>query len=90
MYASVRTCTGTAFALLGGMKTIDIDDLAAVSGGMKWQDFRPSTNIEDRRGLTPSESMRVKSPPAPSLPPLVRTPNDLSHQLGLDDIGKKH
>ena len=82
----MRTCTGTALAFLGGMKLID--DLAAVTGGMKWQDFRPSTNIEDRRGLTPRESMRVQSSPAPPLPPLVRTPNDLSHQLGLDDIGK--
>jgi hypothetical protein len=30
--------------------------------------------------------MRVKSPPAPPLPPLVRTPGDLSSQAGLDDI----
>ena len=72
--------------MLGRMKTIDLDDLAAATGGMKWQDFRPSMNIEDRRGLTPRESMRVKSPPALPLPPLTRTPNDLSHQAGLDDI----
>ena len=49
-----------------------------------------ATNIEDRRGLTRYQSMHVKSLPAPPLPPLVRTPNDLSHQLGLDDIGKRH
>lgn len=68
------------------MKTLDPDQLVAVTGGMKWEDFRPSTNIEDRRGLSPWQSMHVKSPPAPPLPPLVRTPNDLSHQAGLDDI----
>jgi bacteriocin-like protein len=68
------------------MKTIDDNDLAAVTGGMKWEQFRPSTNIEDRRGLSPRESMRVKSPPAPPLPPLTRSPGDLSHQAGLDDI----
>ena len=73
-----------------GMKTINPEELVTVTGGMKWQDFRESTNIEDRRGLTRYQSMHVKSPPAPPLPPLVRTPNDLSHQLGLDDIGKRH
>lgn len=60
--------------------------LETVCGGMRWEDMRPSENIEDRRGLSRRESMRVKSPPAPPLPPLVRHPNDLPHQLGLDDI----
>jgi len=68
------------------MKTINPEELVTATGGMKWEDFRPSTNVEDRRGLTPWQSMHVKSPPAPPLPPLVRTPNDLSHQAGLDDI----
>ena len=68
------------------MKTIDLDTLVTVNGGMRWEDFPESANVEDRRGLTPRQSMRVKSPPAPPLPPLVRTPNDLSHQAGLDDI----
>ena len=68
------------------MKHIDEDELATVSGGMRWEDFRPSTNIEDRRGMTPYQSMHVKSPPAAPLPPLQRTPDDLSHQAGLDDI----
>ena len=68
------------------MKTIDLEQLASVTGGMKWEDFRPSENVEDRRGLTPRQSMRVKSPPAPALPPLVRQPGDLSSQAGLDDI----
>ena len=68
------------------MKTIDDEVLASVSGGMRWQDFRESTNVEDRRGMTPWQSMHVKSPPAAPLLPLHRTPNDLSHQAGLDDI----
>jgi hypothetical protein len=68
------------------MKTIDVDTLATVTGGMKWEDFRPSENVEDRRGLSPRESMRVRSRPAPPLPPLTRTPDDLPHQAGLDDI----
>ena len=71
------------------MTNIDLDDLATVTGGMKWEQFPASTNVEDRRGLSPRESMRVKSPPAPPLPPLVRTPGDLSSQAGLDDIGKR-
>lgn len=60
--------------------------LAAVTGGMKWQQFRRSTNVEDRRGLSPWQSTHVQSPLPPPLPPLQRTPNDLSHQAGLDDI----
>ena len=60
--------------------------LETVCGGMRWQGLRPSENVEDRRGLSRRERMRVKSPPAPPLPPLVRHPNDLPHQLGLDDI----
>ena len=71
---------------LAAMKTIDVEQLTQVSGGMRWEDFRPSENVEDRRGMTPYQSMHVKSPPAPPLPPLQRTPNDLPHQAGLDDI----
>ncbi len=68
------------------MKNIAVEELAQVTGGMRWQDFRPSENIEDRRGMTPWQSMHAKSRPAAPLPPLQRTPNDLSHQAGLDDI----
>ena len=68
------------------MKSIDVDQLATVCGGMKWEQFRPSTNIEDRRGMSRYESMHAKSPPAPPLPRLVRTPGDLSSQAGLDDL----
>jgi len=71
------------------MTNLDPADLATVVGGMNIDGFRESTNVEDRRGLSPQQSMRVKSPPAPPLPPLVRTPGDLSSQAGLDDIGKR-
>ena|ERR1043166_5422331 len=70
--------------------TIDPDDLTAVQGGMNLDGARMSDNIEDRRGMTLEESLAVKSPPAPPLPPLIRHPGDLSSQLGLDDIGKFH
>lgn len=65
--------------------TIDPAQLAAVTGGMQWEQFRPSENVEDRRG----ESARASRQPAPRvapLPPIVRTPGDLSSQAGLDDL----
>ena len=63
-------------------------ELATVRGGMNLDGLPESTNVEDRRGLTRYQSMHVKTPPPTPLPPLVRTPNDLSHQAGLDDITK--
>jgi len=71
------------------MTEIDPATLTAVTGGMNLEGLPESANIEDRRGLTPRESMRVNSPPPPPLPPLVRTPGDLSSQAGLDSIGKR-
>ena len=68
--------------------TISPTDLARVQGAMNTTGFRRSTNIEDRRGMSLEESLRVPSPPAEPLPPLVRHPGDLSSQAGLDDIGK--
>ena len=67
---------------------LDLIDLAAVTGGMNTDGFRPSENIEDRRGMSLDDSMRAPSPQVEPLPPLVRTPGDLSSQAGLDDIGK--
>lgn len=32
------------------MQSIDPNELLAVTGGMKWEGFRRSTNVEDRRG----------------------------------------
>jgi hypothetical protein len=69
---------------------LDLDQLARVTGGMRLDDLPMSTNIEDRRGLSRRESMRVRSRPAPPLPPLHRTPGDLPSQLGLDDIHVPH
>jgi hypothetical protein len=32
-----------------GMKNVNDSDLQGVVGGMRWQDFPRSTNVEDRR-----------------------------------------
>ena len=66
---------------------IDLAALANVHGGMKWEQFRPSENVEDRRHLSRRESMRVPVRIPPPLPPLQRSPGDLPSQAGLDDIG---
>ena len=70
------------------MTIIEIDPsaLAGVCGGMNTDGMRPSTNIEDRRGMSLEDSMNAPTEPAPPLPPLIRTPGDLSSQAGLDDI----
>lgn len=68
------------------MEDIENDLLAGVHGGMRWEHMRPSTNIEDRRHMSPRESMRARSPAAEPLPPLQRSPGDLSSQAGLDDL----
>jgi hypothetical protein len=68
------------------MKTIDLDALKEVCGGMRWEDLRPSENVEDRRHLSPRDSMRVRSPIPPPLPQVPRFPGDLPSQAGIDDI----
>lgn len=68
------------------MHSLPETDLAAVRGGMKTDGFRRSSHIEDRRGLSPEDSLRAPTRPAAPLPPLVRRPGDLSSQAGLDDI----
>ena len=67
---------------------LDLTDLASVNGGMNTEGWRPSENIEDRRGMSLEDSMKVDWPKPDPLPPLVRTPGDLPSQAGLDDIGK--
>ena len=54
--------------------TIGNEQLESVSGGMKWEDFRRSTNVEDRR--TPAGKRRDEAwwershqPPTVPLPP---------------------
>jgi hypothetical protein len=68
------------------VKYIDISVLAQVTGGMNTEGFPISENVEDRRGMSVKDSMRAKSPAVAPLPPLVRTPGDLSSQAGLDNI----
>jgi hypothetical protein len=67
---------------------LDLTDLASVNGGMNTDGWRQSENIEDRRGMSLEDSMKVTWPQPEPLPPLVRTPGDLPSQAGLDDIGK--
>ena len=68
------------------MEDISKEVLAAVHGGMRWEDMPRSENVEDRRGMTPRESMSARSPRVAPLPPLQRSPGDLSSQAGLDDM----
>jgi hypothetical protein len=68
------------------MQHIDLAALSHVCGGMNTTGFRRSTNVEDRRGMSAEDSMNAPTAPSPALPPLVRTPGDLSSQAGLDDI----
>ena len=65
---------------------IDRADLSTVRGGMSTDGFRRSNNIEDRRDLSREDSLRAETTPVAPLPPLTRTPGDLSSQAGLDDI----
>jgi hypothetical protein len=66
---------------------IDLAELSRVRGGMNIEGFRRSENIEDRRGMSLEDSMNAPTPRTDPLPPLTRTPGDLSSQAGLDDIG---
>ena len=73
------------------MTPIKIDELRCVRGGMKYSNIdRMSTHVEDRRGMTPRESLSVRSPKAPPIVQPPRYPGDLPSQLGIDHIGKKH
>jgi len=70
------------------MTIIEIDPgaLANVCGGMNLDGVTPSENIEDRRDMSLEDSMNAPTQPSQPLPPLIRTPGDLSSQAGLDDI----
>jgi hypothetical protein len=65
------------------MTAIDLATLAAVSGGMRLDRMRESTNVEDVRNVPPGEQRA--SPPV-ALPPLHRRPGDLASQAGLDSM----
>jgi len=75
-------------AAVAGMPIIEIDPsaLAGVCGGMNLDGARRSENIEDRRDMSAADSLNAPTQPAAPLPPLIRTPGDLSSQAGLDDI----
>jgi hypothetical protein len=79
---------GILLAAAAGMSTIEIDPsaIAGVCGGMNLDGARKSTNIEDRRDMSIEGSMRAPTQPSAPLPPLIRTPGDLSSEAGLDDI----
>jgi hypothetical protein len=51
------------------------DELSRVCGGMRYGNFRRSTNVEDDRGMTPW--------PRPQPP---RFPGDLPSQAGIDHL----
>ena len=84
--ASVVTRVARSLHDLDAMKDLDRSALAHVTGGMNIDQFPRSENVEDRRGMSAKDSMRAKSPAVAPLPPLVRTPGDLSSQAGLDNI----
>ena len=47
---------------------LDLTDLATVNGGMNTEGWRPSENIEDRRGMSLEDSMKVDWPKPDPLP----------------------
>jgi hypothetical protein len=68
------------------MTTIDIGSLDSIHGGMRWEDFRRSPDVEDRTGLSEAESLSAKTTTPAPLPELVRHRGDLANQAGLDDM----
>jgi hypothetical protein len=53
-------------------ETVGLEELATVTGGMKWEDFRPSTNVEDRRspaGIRSDQEYWDRSHAPAPLPP---------------------
>jgi hypothetical protein len=55
------------------MKDLEDQELVTVTGGLNWESFRPSTNVEDRRspaGIRRDEANWERShAPAPLPPP---------------------
>lgn len=68
------------------MIKLDLADLASVTGGFQFKDNQThAKDFIDRSHMTPWNSMHQHSYNKPA-EPLVRHPNDMSHQLGLDDL----
>src|SRR5690242_3103970 len=63
---------------------LDELELDLVQGGMRWQDFPRSNNVEDRRNDPPGT--RYPTTPQEPLPDLSKS--DLAKEAGIDDIGK--
>jgi hypothetical protein len=63
---------------------LTLDELTTVHGGMRWEDMRPSTNVEDRRGIPRRYHPRPQYQPPTK--PEPRFEGDLPSQLGLDDL----
>jgi hypothetical protein len=80
--------TGIALARRVAMTEIQLDVLRSVRGGMNTKNLPLSTNIEDRRQMTPWQSTHVATTPAPPIQRPPRRPGDLPSQAGIDDIGK--
>jgi len=69
------------------VKTIDLEQLAIVTGGMRL-DPNEVAQIEDRRGMSYRQSRRQRQPLPPPLQRPPREPGDLASQAGIDDIGR--
>lgn len=71
------------------MKTINLDQLALVTGGMQWQQFRRSSNVEDARGMSPGQASRAfPGGGGGSNGPVDRSPGSLADQAGINNIGR--
>ena len=62
-----------------------VTELTTVSGGMRWEQFRRSTNVEDRRFGGCRGACGRRRPER--LPDLSRS--QLARDAGIDDIGKR-
>ena len=67
-------------------EVLTVEDLAAVTGGMRWEDMDESRFVEDRRGWSRQRNQQVRSPTYPMPGPGPRHPGDLPSQLGYDDL----
>jgi hypothetical protein len=65
---------------------LTVEELAAVTGGMRLDDLPESPHVEDRRGWSRRRSMNARSAIYPEPKPGPRFEGDLPSQLGLDDL----
>lgn len=58
--------------VVGDLEPIEVERLEDVSGGMRWEQFRRSTNVEDRRGpraIARDDAWFKQTSAPPPLPP---------------------